>query len=206
MSDCTLRPRLPLLFLPLLLFTPYAWAKDAPQESKAPVMLRTADFGKWEQLGGISLSSDGNWLVYTVSRNDGESKLHLRALDSDKAEIFDYGTRPRFGEDCSWLAFSIGVSEKEKQKQKKLKKPVRLQLGLHDLSKGKTETIKDIESFTFSDDGRYLVMRRYKSSGQKHGGRTILVRDRGKVKGNTAIDRIEIRAIEYAITIAISQQ
>ena len=152
-------------------------AGEVQAQDDSPRVPSTADYGKWERLGGAKLSPDGKFLTYDVRRNDGENKLHLRATKGSDKKDFKYGSRARFSGDSKWVAFRIGMSEKASEKLKKAKKPVQSKLGLHSLETGKTTEIKDIASFEFSDDGKFLLMRRYKPKGQKHNGVDTLVRD-----------------------------
>lgn len=143
--------------------------------------LATADYGKWESLGSATLSPDGKWLAYQVRRNDGESKLQLRgasrSIDKDAQKEFEYGSGQVFSADNHFLAFRIGTSDKAREKATKAKKPVQSRLGLHDLRSGETEEIDDVASFEFSDDGKHLLLRRYKPKGRKGSGVDLLVRN-----------------------------
>jgi dienelactone hydrolase len=148
---------------------------DADVE-KRPV--RPVDYGKWESLGwSNALSPDGRWLAYQISRVNDENELRLRMLATDATETFPYGSRPAFSADNNWLAFSIGVSEDEREKLQKAGKPARNKLGLHDLTNGETEEIENVASFSFSDDGAYLVMRRYPGDRSEHAGVDIVLRN-----------------------------
>ena len=153
-----------------------------PARVGPPKVPTTADYGKWERLGRATLSQDGAYLAYGVSRNDGENKLHIVRLAAAKdaktaRAAIDYGSRPTFSADGKWVAYGIGMSEKAREKLTKAKKPARNKIGIRALATGETTEIENIASFGFSDDGRYLVMRRYKAKGQKHNGVDTLVRD-----------------------------
>ncbi|MDJ0975967.1 MAG: prolyl oligopeptidase family serine peptidase [Planctomycetota bacterium] len=169
---------LPLLLILLPLSTP-AGAEEA-KPPVAPKRLETADYAKWERLGMWGLSPDGKWVAWQVRRMDGDVTLHAATTEGKQRKTFEHGSAPSFSKDGRFLAFRIGVSEKEKAKLAKAKKPAPAKIGVHDLSKDKTEEIEGVQSFTFSDDGAYLLMRRSKPKGQKHAGATVLVRDLAK--------------------------
>lgn len=134
-------------------------ASDAPP-GKSPVF--AADYGKWESLGfPASLSRDGRWLAYAVDRTDGEDELRLRALGTEAEESFEYGSRAAFSEDSLWLGYLVGISEDAEEKLREEKKPVRTRLGLRDLMLGENVEVEDVASFAFSEDGRFLALRRY---------------------------------------------
>ncbi len=147
-------------------------------DGKRPVT--PADYGQWEQLGGGTLSPDGNWLVYSISRVNEEQELRLHAVDGGEPAVIPYGTRATFSQDSRWLAYLIGVSVKERERLEKQKKPVRNKLGLRRLGTADSAVIKDVQSFAFSDDGRFLAMKRYPPSGasteRKNKGVDLVVR------------------------------
>ncbi|MCZ6837458.1 MAG: prolyl oligopeptidase family serine peptidase [Planctomycetota bacterium] len=144
---------------------------------KGPQPIRPEDYAKWESLGfRTALSPNGTWLAYSVNRTDGENELRIRMLATDETKAVEYGSRPSFSKDSKWLAYSIGYSEEQREKMQKSKKPVQNKLGLRDLSTGETEEIDNVQSFSFSDDGAFLVMRRHKAKGQEHDGVNLVLR------------------------------
>lgn len=125
-----------------------------------------ADYGQWETLaragsyGGFS--PDGHWLAYGINRTNGNNELRITKLADGKMEVVAFGSQAVFSSDSRWIAYRIGYSEAEQEKMRKEKKPVQNKLGLMNLLTGKMSTIDAIESFAFSSDGAYLVMRRYR--------------------------------------------
>jgi len=152
-----------------------------------------ADYGKWETLtqpgsrGGFS--PDGEWIVYGINRSNRENELRITKLADGDTEVVPFGARPIYSSDSRWIAYSIGRSEAEQEALRKQEKPVQNQLGLRNLGTGETSTVDGVDSFSFSPDGAYLVMRRYapeRSRGSSGGGgagaeegppgRTLIVR------------------------------
>jgi len=157
----------------LLLAAGTASAQDKPT-------LTPEDYGKWESLGYANLAPDGQWLVYPVSRTNGEDELRIRSMEGDSTKVVPYGTRAAFSEDGAWLAYLIGVSEDERERLQQQKKPVHNQLGLFDLTTGEETVIEEIASFDFSGDGTWIALRGYPpGNGQDDGPRTadLIVRD-----------------------------
>lgn len=138
--------------------------------------LAAKDYGRFESLSRATISADGEWVSYSIRRMDGTYELHLRELSEDEPEVYECGGRPTFSPDTNWFAFSIGVPPAEREKMEKKKQPVKNKLGLLDLSSGEKTEIDDIQSFSFSADGRALVMRSYGERGAQGGG-DIVVRD-----------------------------
>ncbi len=175
------------LALPFLLLP--AFAQEDPKvvevtrkptpEKKAPSEPRpsdTADWQRWESLGSTELSPDGRWLAWTVRQNDGTSELRVRMLATDSDKVYEEGGRPTFSEDSRWLAWSIGHSEEEREKNEGKSTPLERDLGLLDLLDGEEEEIEGVASFSFSEKGRFLAMRRYGAKGAE-GGADLVVRD-----------------------------
>lgn len=193
MKHSPLEP-LPLLLAALLagLNTFPAQAKSKPNESPStteqadanqpappsPRKLQPEDYGQWESFGWHTrLANDGRWLAYTIRRVNGKNEVRLRMLATDAKEIFENATNPRFSADSQWLAFSIGLPPDEREKLQKEKKPIQNKLGLHSLVDGKTVEFEKVQSFSFSEDGKFLVMQMYAPKGRKSKGRDIMVRD-----------------------------
>jgi dipeptidyl aminopeptidase/acylaminoacyl peptidase len=181
--------------LAMLLFVAGVVAQQAPPgatdgKPKAPAKraVRPEDYGVWESVRGAALSPDGRWLAYGIVRTDGEEELRLRMLATEATETLTHGARPRFSNDGKWLVFTIGVSAAEREKMEKTAKTkdstkestkdsVKTKLGLRNLVGGEPATIDDISNATFSDDGKFLVMRRFPAKGRESTGSDIVVRD-----------------------------
>lgn len=168
--------RLALLALPLLVLPPAAAAQSDPKPAVTPV-----DYGKWEQLGfSATVSDDGRWMAYGITRVNEENELRIARLDGDTNFVVAHGSGAAFSADGRWLAYTVGVGPKERKKLEDQKKPVRTRLGLRNLATGDTLVVDDVAGFAFSDDGAYLVMRRFAPNGaddRKHQGVDIVVRD-----------------------------
>jgi dienelactone hydrolase len=156
-----------LAMRPILMITLFALLGLAivlGAQTKSPATFE--DYGKWESLapagnyGGFS--PDGRWLVYAINRSNGDNELRITKLADGKTEIAAFGAQPAFSFDSKWIAYSIGQSEADREKLRKQKKPVQNKLGLLNLESGETSMFDGIQSFTFSKDGAYLAMQRYR--------------------------------------------
>ncbi|MBE3073320.1 MAG: prolyl oligopeptidase family serine peptidase [Acidobacteria bacterium] len=132
-------------------------------QSKPPATF--ADYGQWETLapagsrGGFS--PDGRWLAYAINRSNRDNELRVTRLDDGTTKVAAFGAQPVYSSDARWLAYSIGQSEADQEKLRSEKKPVQNKLGLLNLATGEMSTIDAIESFAFSADGAWLVLRPY---------------------------------------------
>ena len=153
-----------------------ALAAPAFAQEEKPT-LTVDDYGQWERLGGATLSPDGRWMAAGISRVNDEGELRVHSTDSDSVVVIPFATRPVFSGDNRWLAYSIGVSPDQRERMQEQRQPVRTKLGLLDFQTGEQETIDDIQTFTFSEDGRYLALRRYKPQEKESSGVDVVVRD-----------------------------
>ena len=170
--------------LAMLLFVAGVVAQQPPPgaaeaRAKAPAKraVRAEDYAAWESLLLPSLSPDGRWLAYGISRADGDGELRLRMLATEATEALPRGARPQFSKDGKWLAYTVGVSEADREKAEKTKEAVKSKVGLRNLVSGESTTIDDVATAGFSDDGKFLVMRRYPIKGRESAGTDIVVRD-----------------------------
>jgi dipeptidyl aminopeptidase/acylaminoacyl peptidase len=146
--------------------------------------VRPEDYGSWESLRGSALSPDGRWLAYGIVRTDGEEELRVRMLATEATETLAHGSRPQFSKDAKWLIYTIGVSAAEREKAETPAKtkdaprdPIKTKLALRNLVGGEPLTFEDISTARFSDDGKFLVMRRFPAKGRESAGADIIVRD-----------------------------
>ena len=163
----------PILGAVLILGT--ALAPGAAAQEKPT--LAPDDYDKWERLGQATLSPDGLWLAVAVRRVDESSELRIHRTDSDSVVVVAEGSRPEFGGDGGWLAFTVGVSPDERDAMRERGDPVRNDVGLLNLETGEREDIDEIQSFSFSDGGGYLALRRYAPNEAETAGVDLLVRD-----------------------------
>ncbi len=156
-------------------------AKEETRKTEPPEKrpITPKDYGRFESLGffGTALSPDGRWIAYGVTRVDEEYELRLRMLGTDETEALEYGQRPQFSADSKWLAYQIGYSPKQREKAADSKKPLRSKLGLRNILDGETEEVEGVQSFAFSDDGRFLIMRRYPAKQGGDGSPDLVLRD-----------------------------
>ena len=136
-----------------------------PAWSQSPIT--PADYGKWESPGAATLSPNGRWLAYGVTRVNEENELRVRPLDRDTAFVVPNGSGATFSADSRWVAYQIGVSPATRERLERERKPIRTALGIRELATGRTDSIAEIASFRFSADGRFIAIRRYPAEGKR---------------------------------------
>jgi len=148
-----------------------------PAAAQQKPILTPEDYGRFENLGFGTLSPDGAWLSVVISRVNEENELRIHQTSSDSVVVVKYGAQASFSEDGRWAAYIIGYSQKERDAAQKADRTLHSRLGLLDLRTGQVAEVKDIASFSFSGDGRWLSMRGYPLKDQKHKGADVIVRD-----------------------------
>ncbi|NNE72005.1 MAG: hypothetical protein HKN29_16790, partial [Rhodothermales bacterium] len=160
--------RTPVLLALVLFLIPSAWAQQKD--------LTLEDYAQWERIGVNTLSPDGTWFAYQITPVEGDGSLRVKRVGDTDEHVFELGSNPRFSNDNAWLAFAIGVSEAERKKMEKSKTRVELSLGLMNLRTAEVDTVEHVQSAVFSDDGRYVAMRKYAPEGQNETGADLVVR------------------------------
>jgi dipeptidyl aminopeptidase/acylaminoacyl peptidase len=160
------------IFTLLILFT--ATILHAQKQKLEP-----EDYGQWQNFAGTDFSPDGSWFAYNIALVDGDGWLTLKKVGTDTTgeHKFMHGVRPEFSEDSKWAAFMIGVSEDKREKLVKQDKPARNKLGLMNLSTAEVDTFPGVSSFEFSDDGKFLAMKKYKPKEVKTNGSDLILRN-----------------------------
>jgi dipeptidyl aminopeptidase/acylaminoacyl peptidase len=133
----------------------------APLSAQEKPTLTPDDYGQWERLGRATLSPDGQWLAFAISRVNEENELRIRELDDDSIRTVPFGTGPQFAATSRWLAWNVGVSADERERLEKAKEPVRQGVGLLDLETDEIQEFDEIQRFAFSADGAFVVLYGY---------------------------------------------
>ena len=132
-------------------------------------MLDLEDLGKWERLGfrGSAMSEDGKWLIYSVSRNNKKNELRLHNISKGSVKILKNGSNQIFSKDSKWLGYLVSPKKSAKKALRFKKKPDQKSFELINLISGKTSLVKNISSFSFSNNGKLLVLKPYSKGKSK---------------------------------------
>ena len=88
------RPTRILAFLPALVLSLGSLMLQA--QSAAPKPIALEDYAKFKRITSAAISADGKWMHYTVTPNDGDATLLVKALDGDKVYEIPRGANPAF--------------------------------------------------------------------------------------------------------------
>ena len=166
------------LLIITLMSTVYFCAPYSSSAQDGPKQLTRDDYDQWERLDRTTtVSEDGTWLVYSISKNNGDAELRLNNLLQGTEKTFLYGNKPSFSKDNKWLCYKNGVSGKESKKLKKDKKTAPDVITLRNLVTGDSVEVKEVSAFGFSGTGLFLAMNYSKPKDKKSEGSDLVIRN-----------------------------
>lgn len=137
----------------VLLFRPVSAQKKA---------LTFTDIMKFRQIESPVISDDGKWVSYVLQpdRGDGEAMIH--SLESGKVFAIPRGVKPVFSKNARWVAMGVKPTAVEIEKKEKDKDAPKVGMALVNTGTGDTVQVPAVQSFTFSEDSRWLVYSKAK--------------------------------------------
>ena len=157
-------PRLPYVLV--LTFVAAAWAASAWAGDKP---LTFADLMKFRTIRDPVISKDGGWIAYGLAPDRGDGEAVARAVAGDAEYLIERGAGPKISGDGRWVAAAIEPSLEEREKAEgkggqgkgKNDEP-KMGMALLDLRDGSETRVDKVESFAFSEDGRWLAYKLYR--------------------------------------------
>jgi dipeptidyl aminopeptidase/acylaminoacyl peptidase len=134
------------------------------------------DLMKFRQIRGAAISDDGEWVVYALIPDRGDGEVVVRSTTSDREFHIERGSEPVVSTDGFWVAASVTPSfeEREKARQRDEKKSSgnegdkpKKGMSILDLRTGLEERVEEVESFAFSNDGRWLAFKHHEEKKEK---------------------------------------
>lgn len=163
----------------LLIFSQLAFSQD-----QKPLTLD--DYGQWNRIRNAAISPNGNWMTYAYAPNDGDARLHVRAIDGDTLRTAINGKQVAFSADSKWVAYLTDPTEKEAKKLKSGKKRVLSDLQLVNLGSNASHDIKGTKSFSFSKASNYIAIHKHASDAKAdHKGSDLILKD---LKGDQTLN------------------
>ena len=145
------------------------------QEKKA---LQLEDYKSWNRITNASISPNGEWMTYSYSPNEGDATFFIRKISGDTTYSTINAKRVSFSNDNQWVAFLVDPAKDEAEKMRKQKKPVNSSLHLYNTTNDEVQEIKDVRSFSFSDNSGYIAIHKVKSDRDaKHQGSDLILRN-----------------------------
>ncbi len=169
-----------IAFAPLLIraqeqaaSAPAGPASSSNPTSPRPIALE--DYPRFKRLANQAISSDGKWIFYTVTPNEGDGTLFIKSLDTSTVYEIPRGTSPSFADNARWVAYFIppaaatgrggrggarggGRGDTTGPAEGATPAPPRV-FEVLDLTNGAKTQYPAVESFAFSPDGEWLLLR-----------------------------------------------
>ena len=84
--------------------------------------LTLKDYAQWNSIRNTVISSNGSYMTYAYTPNEGDATLHIRKIDGDTLRTVINGKQVAFSSDSNWLAYLVDPAKKAAKKLKKDKK------------------------------------------------------------------------------------
>lgn len=126
----------------------------------------------WKSVQGTSISNNGDWIVYSITPQDGDATLQIYSGKDKTYQNIPRGERPRITYDNDFVIFRIKpfsdtVKMMRRQKVKKSKLPTDT-LGIYNLASGELVKIPKLKSFnTPAKAGTWLAYQAEAPTPQK---------------------------------------
>jgi len=119
------------------------------QNAKKP--LDHSVYNDWKSIQKVVISNDGNWVSYEINPQDGDGRLIIYHVNTQKTDTIQRGTDLVFSSDASFAAFKIKpqksvVRAAKKAKKKKDEMPMD-SLGIYNLATGQFEKFAELKTF-----------------------------------------------------------
>ncbi|MGB5659972.1 MAG: hypothetical protein WBO54_10865, partial [Thermoanaerobaculia bacterium] len=124
--------------------------------------LTWVDLMQFRQIEGPVLSKQGNWIAYSLQPDRGDGKVEVRGTGDGPVYSIELGSAPVISGDERWVAAKIQPTLEEQleaEDDKNGDDGPKTGLALLDLSSGSEERIERVESFLFSENGRFLAYK-----------------------------------------------
>lgn len=160
-------------------------------------VLTVPDYSRWRTIGDDHISSDGGWVTYTfrftnVAAKDSKPELHLRNLATNQDIAIPNAYSGAFSPDGRWLAYEVdsqparggrggrgtgaaattaaepGAAASGGREGRDA--PVH-EVELRELATGQTKVWHDMQSVTFSENSRDVLIRNRPAAAGGRGGR-----------------------------------
>lgn len=144
-------------------------------------VLSIEDYGQWSRIVGTELSSNGDWMAYALSPNEGDDTLLVKSLSGDGKYRIPLGGDAEFSSDSRWLSYTTRPAEDKRKELKEKNEKVFETAWLLNLQSGEKYRVERANSLTFSEDGRYWAVHREKkeSDSDSPAGSDLILRDLG---------------------------
>lgn len=150
----------PLLTVCVLLFIS---TTQLSQAQKRPLTIE--DYPQWKSIAQPSLSDNGQWLRYTHRPNGNDDTLFFKSLVSDKLYTIPVGSQGQMNSTSTHAAWVQSLPAKEQEKLRSQRRTITTKVVVMDLATGTKRTYDNASSFSFSRDGKFVLVRKARTPG-----------------------------------------
>jgi hypothetical protein len=152
-------------------------AASGAVDPKTPRPITLEDYPRFKRLANQAISTDGKWMLYTVTPNEGDGTLFVQSLDTTTKYEIPRGTNASFSDNARWVAYFIppptatgrggrggrgaggGRGDTPAQGEGAAPQAPPRAFEVLDLTNGTKTQYPAVESFSFSPDGEWLLLR-----------------------------------------------
>ncbi|RYY52151.1 MAG: hypothetical protein EOO09_22175, partial [Chitinophagaceae bacterium] len=143
-----------LFFLACLIYCSNLFAQKKPLDHTV--------YDGWQSIGTKLISHDGNWIVYTIDKQEGDKQLVIEAASGNYKKVIERGTDPEISHDSKWLVFKItplfAESRDAKIKKKKADESPKDSLGIIELGKDSVWKRARVKAYTLPEEGSAVLV------------------------------------------------
>jgi dipeptidyl aminopeptidase/acylaminoacyl peptidase len=164
------------------------WSQDPNSNSStsanAKRTLKPEDYKQWERISGASMTNDGRYLIYTISKVDADGFLLARKIDGPEKLMVPNANRASNSDSSKYFAYLSTVPRKEADRLNEQKQPVPSSLVI-----GKWESlgqqgispigVPDISGYQFLKNQDMILATRAKASPGPGGNDVLLINPGG---------------------------
>ncbi|MGN8226212.1 alpha/beta hydrolase family protein [Gracilimonas sp. BCB1] len=132
-----------------------------PVWATAQGVLSFEDVMKFEDIGSIELSANGNWVAYEVWPDRGDGRVEVKRTNGRNTFSITSGASPKITPNGEWVAAFLRVPLAEELKAEK-NKP-KQGLSLLSTNDGSITEFDSVQSFTFFENGNWLAIQHHQS-------------------------------------------
>lgn len=154
----------------------------AQQPAKPP--LDHSVYDNWESIGSKAVSNNGQWVVYTITPQEGDGRLVVYNVATRRSLEVPRGNNAKITEDSKFVVFAIDPlfrdTRQARIKKKKTAEMPKDSLGILSLEQWQVSKIPMVKSFKTPEKGSGLVaylMERPQGDKDSTGGTTLRIRN-----------------------------
>ncbi len=135
----------------------------AATAQKRPLSIE--DYPAWKSVVQPSLSDDGKWLRYTHRPNGSDDTLFFKSLTTDKLYTIPVGAQGQMNSTATHAAWVQNLPQKEQERLRTQRRPITTKVVVMDLATGAKRTYDNASGYSFSRDGKYVLIRKSRAAG-----------------------------------------